>query len=431
MPSTQASRPLPRSLYAQTARPGVPAPPVDGDKHVSVAVVGGGFTGLSAALHLAQAGVDVAVLEANEPGWGASGRNGGQVNPGLKYEPDEIERDFGPELGARMVAFSGNAPNTVFDLVRQHQITCEGRQSGTLRAAYTAKHAAPLRPAAEQWQRRGAPVELLEQDAVRTATGSDRYLCAMLDRRGGSVNPLGYARGLAEAAANAGATIHGSSPAQRIQRHGTKWSVQTPGGFVSADTLILATNAYTDALWPGLRRSIVPVFSGIIASEPLSDELAARIMPERSVLYENGAITVYYRLDASNRLLMGGRSPMRDLDDPAQFAWMVRYTTKLWPDLADVKWTHCWNGQLAVTTDHYPHFHEPAEGVLVSLGYNGRGVAMATAMGGELARRALGTPVPELNMPVTSIKEIPFHALWRNAARGRIVYGRIRDALGL
>ena len=431
MPLPHGAKPLPASLYAETARPGIPAPPLEGDRTVSVAVIGGGFTGLSAALHLARAGVDVAVLEANQPGWGASGRNGGQVNPGLKYDPDQIERDFGPELGARMVALSGNAPNAVFDLIRQHQITCEARQSGTLRAAYAAKHAGPLRSIAEQWQGRGAPVEVLEQDAIRTATGSDRYVCAMLDRRGGSLNPLGYARGLAEAASHAGATIHGSSPALAIQRQGTHWAVSTPGGTVRAEKLVLATNGYTGDVWPGLRRSIVPVFSGIVASEPLPDHLAAQIMPERSVLYENGAITVYYRLDESNRVLMGGRSPMRDIDDPAQFAWLVRYTAKLWPDLAGLRWTHCWNGQLAVTTDHYPHFHEPAEGVVVGLGYNGRGVAMATAMGGELARRILGSPAAALDMPVTTLKEIPFHALWRSAAQARIVYGRIRDTLGL
>ena len=127
---------LPPSLYAETARPAVMTQPLDGDKRVSIAIIGGGFTGLSTALHLAEQGADVMVLEAHEPGWGASGRNGGQVNPGLKQDPDQVEADFGPELGRRMIAMSWNAPNVVFDLIKRHQITCEALQSGTIRAAY-------------------------------------------------------------------------------------------------------------------------------------------------------------------------------------------------------------------------------------------------------------------------------------------------------
>ena len=142
---TRDRKPLPPSLYAQTARPPIAAPALDGDKRVSIAIVGGGFTGLSAALHLAENGADVALLEAHEPGWGASGRNGGQVNPGLKHDPDRVERDFGPDLGRRMVSMSGEVPNLVFDLVRRHQIVCEALQSGTLRAAFDARSAAGVR----------------------------------------------------------------------------------------------------------------------------------------------------------------------------------------------------------------------------------------------------------------------------------------------
>lgn len=425
------ARPLPPSLYAETARPPVAAPPLDGDRRVSVAVVGGGFTGLSAALHLAERGVDVAVLEAHEPGWGASGRNGGQVNPGLKYDPDQVEADFGPDLGRRMVAFSWNAPNVVFDLIRTNQIQCEARQGGTIRAAYAPKNADEVRSTAEQCERRGMPVDLLEADGIRGMAATGRYLAAVLDRRGGSVNPLGYARGLAEAAARAGASIHGDSPVTQITRANGGWSVQTPTGTLHAEKLVLATNAYTDDIWPGLRRSIVPVFSGILATEPLPRSVRDRILPEGTSLYENGQITVYYRMDVNGRLLMGGRSPMRDGVTTETLRWLVRYTERLWPDLRNVRWTHAWNGQLAVTTDHYPHLHEPAPNALICLGYNGRGVAMATAMGGEIARRLTGTPEAELNMPVTDLKAIPFHGLWKQAAAARIVYGRIRDRLGL
>ena len=248
MPPTR--KPLPPSLYAETARPAAPTPPLDGDKRVAVAVVGGGFTGLSAALHLAEAGADVAVLEAQEPGWGASGRNGGQVNPGLKHDPDAIEADFGPDLGARMVAMSGDAPNVVFDLIRRHQITCEAMQGGTLRAAFSRRSAAAVRTSAAQGARRGGPVTVLEGDAIAAATGARRYICAMLDRRGGQVNPLGYARGLAQAAMQAGAAVHGATPVTAMRRNGGEWHVATPTGTVRAEHVVLATNGYTDDLWP-------------------------------------------------------------------------------------------------------------------------------------------------------------------------------------
>ena len=423
--------PLPRSLYAETARPAITTPPLEGTRRVSVAIVGGGFTGLSAALHLAQAGTDVVVIDAHEPGWGASGRNGGQVNPGLKHDPDEVERDFGPDLGARMITFSGAAPQLVFDLIRRHQIQCEARQGGTLRAAAAIKQGDGVRITAEQWSRRGAPVEFLGRREMHDATGTDRYACALLDRRGGTLNPLGYARGLADAAQRAGARIHGDTPATRVTRQGGRWLVTTPQGSLDAEHLVIATNGYTDDLWPGLRRSIVPLFSGILATEALTKPLRARLLSEGASLYEVGQITVYYRLDDQGRLLMGGRSPMRDVTDVATLRWLARYAERLWPEIAGARWTHAWSGQIAVTTDHYPHLHQPADNVLLCLGYNGRGVAMATAMGREIARRTLGTPVTELDMPVTNLKPIPFHGLWRGAAAARIAYGRIRDALGL
>jgi glycine/D-amino acid oxidase-like deaminating enzyme len=434
MPQRESARvraPLPRSLYAETARPAPATPPLDGDKRVSVAVIGGGFTGLSAALHLAERGVDVAVLEAHEPGWGASGRNGGQVNPGLKHDPDVVEHDFGSDLGARMVALSGNAPNVVFELIQRHQIDCQALQSGTLRAAVSERDTAGIRATGVQWERREAPVALLDAAALRQTTGTARYVSALLDRRGGQVNPLGYARGLAQAATQAGAAIFGGTPAQRVQRDGALWHVATPTGTVRADKLVLATNGYSDDLWSGLRRSIVPVFSAIVASEPLPEGLANDIMPSRSVLYELGRVTVYYRLDRDNRLLMGGRCVQREITEPRELRYLVDYACRLWPALRGIGWTHGWSGQLAITQDHYPHVHEPHDDALVCLGYNGRGVAMSTAMGPQLAHRIIGGRAAEFDMPITTMREIPFHALWRSAVTARMIHGRIRDWLGL
>jgi glycine/D-amino acid oxidase-like deaminating enzyme len=151
-------------------------------------------------------------------------------------------------------------------------------------------------------------------------------------------------------------------------------------------------------------------------------------MPTRSSLYEIGNVTVYYRFSPDNRLLMGGRSVQRDVDHPDTLRYLTDYAARLWPVLKGAQWTHGWSGRLAYTPDHYPHIHQPDENVLVCLGYNGRGVAMSTAMGPQLATRILGGPI---DMPITTIKEMPFHALWRSGVAARVAYGRIRDALGL
>jgi glycine/D-amino acid oxidase-like deaminating enzyme len=422
---------LPPSLYADTAVPPVAAPPLDTDRAVSVAIIGGGLAGLSTALHLAEQGTDAIVLEAQEPGWGASGNNGGQLNPGLKLDPDAIEAEFGADLGGRMIAFAYDTPNFTLDLIHRHRIACEARQNGTLRAGYHAASAAAIENTAEQCIRRGMPVSVLDRNAVREATGTDRYARAMLDRRGGDLQPLSYARGLAGAAIAAGAAVHGETPALSLRREAGRWRIVTPRAVVRAEKILIATNGFTDDLWPGLRRTIVPVFSSIAATEPLPDDIARQIMPARPVLYESGHITVYYRVDASNRLLIGGRGPMQWIRDPAAVSYLMRYASRLWPALRPVRWTHGWNSRLAMTADHYPHVHEPGRGALVYLGCNGRGVALATAMGRQLARRLIGGDVAQIDMPVTTPKPIRFHALWPVAVRSAVLYGRIRDRLGL
>jgi glycine/D-amino acid oxidase-like deaminating enzyme len=393
-----------------------------------VAVVGSGITGLSTALHVAQSGAAVVLLEAEEIGFGASGRNGGQVNPGLKPDPDTVERDFGADLGRRMNALAGSAPALVFELVKRHGIACDARRNGTLRAAVRARHAAAIRETCTQLGRRGAPVELLEGDALARATGTDRYSCALLDRRGGDLNPLLYARGLARAAIEAGARVHAKSRVLGMQRVDGGWRLDTGRASVTARHLVLATNGYTDDLWPGLRRTVVPLFGAIAATAPLAEAARRIILPDRPVLYESGNITVYYRVDSQHRLLIGGRGPMREIDTPAAIPHLTRYAAKLWPVLKGAEWTHAWGGRLAMTRDHYPHVHEPAAGVLICLGYNGRGVAMATAMGRALADR-IAHPSLAFDMPLTPIAPIPLHAFWRVAVKAAILSGRVRDVL--
>jgi len=404
--------------------------PLGGDTRAEVIVVGGGITGLSTALHLAESGIAVSLLEAHVPGWGASGRNGGQVNPGLKVDPDLVVQRFGADLGERMNALSGGAPEFVFKLIERLHIDCEARRNGTLRAAVSARQAARLRTTAAQLRARGVAVELLAGSALEEASGTQRYSLALFDPRGGDLHPLRYARALAKAARAVGAQLYDNSRALRLERQGERWRVSTAGGSISAPRVVLATNGYTDDLWPKLKTTIIPLFSAIAASAPLTDAAARRILPRRSVLYEIGAVTCYYRVDCRQRLLFGGRGPMREVSDAASIKHLLTYAEHLWPGVGPFTWTHAWSGQLAMTTDHYPHVHEPEPGVTICLGYNGRGVAMSTVMGALLAAR-MANPDAGFDMPVTKMRGIPFHPFWRTGVRAAIVRGRLIDWLGV
>ncbi|HEX9474727.1 MAG TPA: FAD-binding oxidoreductase [Steroidobacteraceae bacterium] len=429
--STPLERDAPLCLYAATARAPVPTPPLRSDARTKIAVVGAGYTGLSAALHLAERGVAVTLLEAHAPGWGAAGRNGGQVNAGLKHEPDAVERHLGKIYGPRLVQLAGEAPAYLFRLIARLDIECEARCEGTIRAAYHPRHAADLRASVDQWRQRGTIVEPWDAGRIAGATGTRRYVAASFDPRGGSVNPLGLARGLTAAAIAAGARIHGESRAQRLERAGSGWRVVTPGGVVRADRVLLTTDGYTDDLWPGLRTSIVPVYSSIIASQPLPASLRASILPGGGVVYESGEVTTYYRLDRDGRLLMGGRGAQRRLTGRADYEHLRRYALRLWPSLDGIEWTHWWNGQFALTPDFYPRLHAPARNLLIGLGYSGRGVALGAAVGAQLAAAAAGAELETLALPATPVPHIPFHALWRAGVTTRVAYARLLDALGL
>jgi glycine/D-amino acid oxidase-like deaminating enzyme len=418
------------NLYKDTAEPVPATAPLDGDRQADVTVIGAGYTGLSAALHLALGGIKVVVLEAREVGFGASGRNGGQVNPGLKPDPDEILKSYGAELGARMLSFAGSAPDVVFNLIERHGIACEAQRAGMLRAATHPRHVPAVRASTAQYLRLGAPVEFLPRDAIAKMSGTDRYHGAMLDRRGGAINPLSYARGLARAAIAAGATLHGGTRALDLTGHGGGWRIRCAKGSVSSTQVLIATNGYSDDLWPGLRRSIVPVFSSIAATAPLPDAIARSILPGGQVLWESGTVTVYYRLDGARRLLIGGRGPMREIEAPADIGFILRYARRLWPALESATWTHAWGGQLAITADHVPHVHAPAPGIWICLGYNGRGVALASALGAQLAQR-IADPRSPLDLPLTGIKPFALHAAWPLGVTAAVTCGRIRDYFGL
>jgi len=419
---------LPNSLWAATARSPIAAPALQEEMHVEVCIVGAGFTGLSAALHLAERGADVAVLDAEEPGWGASGRNGGQVIPGLKHDPDDLEAFFGETKGSRLASWAGAAPDLVFDLIERHRIDCAARRSGWIQAVHAATALPNVEGRRAQWTQRGAPVEILSRSEVSRLLGSDAFVAGLLDRRGGSLQPLSYARGLADAAQRAGARILGNSRALELRQNGESWRINTIAGSITASNIILCTNGYTDHLWPGLEKTVIPAFSYQVATEPLPESLRRRILPEGHVCSDTRRLLAYFRLDQEGRLVVGARGKPKDSEDPADYKPVKAELMRLFPDLGDVGFEFFWAGKVALTADHLPHLHEPAPGILVGLGYNGRGVAAATAMGVVLAERASGTPAEELPVPVSKLRPIPFHALHGPALKTLVALRGLRDS---
>lgn len=419
------------SLWTATANRVPEYPPLQGTARADVVVIGGGFTGLSAAVHLAETGAQVILVEAQQPGWGASGRNGGQINPGLKDGPSGILAKFGQTQGARMIDMAGTAADLVFELIETHGIQCDAIRPGWIRAAHTPKTLRALHDLAADWQKHGAPVEPLTRDEIVRLTGTESYIGGLIDRRGGNLQPLNYALGLADAATAQGAVIHGLSPVTRIQREGTDYVVQAGSGSVRADKVLICTNAYTGDFHQPLAQSVLPVRSVQVATAPLSDNLRSSILPDLHSLSDARRLLLYFRTDAYGRFVMGGRGTYNDSSTRRQIAWLRKVSVELFPQLDGVEWQHAWGGFVALTRDHYPHLHEVQPGMMAGLGYNGRGVAIATAMGRVMARWAAGARGDDLDFPLSPVKPLPLAFAREWVVEAEILRLRFLDKLGV
>lgn len=396
------------SLWSATAPPAPNCPPLAGTTDTDTVVVGAGYTGLSCALHLARTGHSVVVLEAEEPGFGCSGRNGGQVNPGsTRMAPSEVLSILGPERGERFLAFGHRSTDIVFDLVERYGIECEALRPGYVQGAYGKRGLDMCETWVREWGERGVDVTMLDAGGIRDLIGAQRYDGGLVDGRGGNIQPLAFARGLADAAIGEGAAVHGGSAVTGIQRNGQGWRVSTDAGHVNCAHVVLATNGYTDDLWPGLRQSIVPTTSFVTATKPLGHNHLAGILPGRHAVSETARILVYYRLDAAGRFIIGGHGNLFDGREFGDNRHVQAEAARLFPELADVEWEYHWAGWPAITPDHLPKLFRLDEGVFAGLGYNGRGVGSATLMGQQLAQVVSGEGEPLIE--VTPLKRFALH----------------------
>jgi len=404
----------PRShgLWEKTAPQPPVTPALAGAVNADVVVVGGGYTGLSSSLHLAEAGVKVVLLEAKEIGFGGAGRNVGLINAGMWVMPDDLPGVLGPVYGERLLDLLGNAPRLVMEFIDRHGIACELERNGTLHVAVGESGLKEIEDRARQWAARGAPVTLLDAAETAKRVGSSAYTGSLLDMRAGTLQPLAYARGLAHAAVKAGVSIHTSSPVIGTERKGNRWTVRTAKGEVTADWIIVATDAYSTGPWEMVRNEQVhlPYFN--LATRPLSDNLRRSILAGREGVWDTKEILSSYRMDQAGRLVFGSVGALRNTGLQVHTAWAKRSLKKLFPQLGDVEFECEWYGKIGMTDNALPRFHRFAPNVVGFSGYNGRGIAPGTVFGRTLAQLILGqTTEADLPLPLTAPSEPSFRAV--------------------
>jgi glycine/D-amino acid oxidase-like deaminating enzyme len=404
--------------------------PVANGERVDLAIVGGGILGLSTALHAARLGLSVRLLEAGEIGSGASGLNGGQVIPGLKYDPEALLTRFGPERGAALVEFAAATADSVFDLIRDERLDVPHSRSGWIQAAHTQNALRMITERQRQWSALGADCALLDAGEIERLTGTTGYIGGWLDRRAGVIDPLAYTLELARLCVAAGVVIAVNERATSLTQREAIWEVTTASGrTVTASTVVVATNAYADALVPGLARTIIPLHSFQIATAPLPAALGRHILPEGQAVSDSRRILVYFRKSPDGRLILGGRGRTTVPRHAEDWAHLVSAMARLFPLLAGIPIERRWFGRVALTPDHLPHIHEPEPGLLSVAGCQGRGVGLMTALGPRLAAYAKDRDPEALPLPLTPIRPIPFHRFRRLGVATAIGWYRTLDAM--
>ena len=422
----------PDSLWAAMTPAGPVLSELVGTAEADVVVIGAGFTGLSSALHLREAGVDVAIVEAMEPGWGASGRNNGQVIPTLsRRDPEDIIAKHGA-VGERFVGLLRDSAGTLFDVARRYQIQAEQEQTGWVQPVHSPGRIKIAERRVRQWSKFGAPVELLTRDQTRQMLGSDAWYGGFWNKSGGHINPLALSRGLARVVLKQGCRIYARSPAIAFERRNNRWMVRTEKGEISGRALILASNAYTGefskSLMPAIAHEVMPVLSWQMATQPLPDSVRASVIPGRQAMSDTHGELYFARYDARNRLVTGGA-----VIGPGNKAERIKQRVaerlqRLWPQIGRVELNYVWNGYVGMTSDFFPRIHRLAPDAYGWIGCNGRAVALAIALGDELSKAVRGIPEKDLALPFSDPVPIPAHGLLRRLAPLMLMAYRWRDA---
>ena len=415
----------PPSLYAVTADAGLRFPPLDGDTRADVAIVGGGYTGLSAALHLAEAGIDVVLIEAEQVGWGASGRNGGQLHSGQRRDQDWLEERLGLQAGQRLWQLAEEAKALVHALIAKHGIDAEWRP-GLIETVHKARLVDDERTYAEKLATRYGydQVSWLDRAALAEAIGTDIYHGGRRDMGAGHLQPLKFAQGLARAAAKAGARIYEGTRVLRVVGNSVEVAAPSPPASsshslsrgaalsppgrgressdtadgssrsftVTADTIILAGNGYLNGIDGYTEARVMPIDNYILATEPIAAGMAGGIIPGGEAVSDTRFVVYYFRPTLDGRLVFGGGETYTRRAPADTVAFVRRHLRRVYPQLAGTKVDYAWGGTLAITLPRLPFIRKIRNGVYAAAGYSGQGVGLAPFAGKILAEAITGAP---------------------------------------
>ncbi|MDN5733728.1 MAG: FAD-binding oxidoreductase [Psychrobacter sp.] len=375
------------------------------DTQAAVCVIGGGYTGLSAAIHLAEKGIKVVLLESQSIGSGGSGKSVGLVNAGTWARPDDLSISLGEADGERLTAALGQAPGLVFDLIKRYDIDAQATQAGNIHMAHNAKGEIDVDIRYEQLSRRGANVEVLTGSKCHEYCGTTSINKALLDHRAGTINPLAYVRGLAKVAASLGVTIYEHSAVESLEKVGSHWYARTAKACVKSERVIIATNAYTEGEWTDIAKTFYLVYYYQIASEPLSGAAAERILPYNTGAWDTRLALSSFRRDNDGRLLLGTVGGMQMKPKSFYQSWANSVQKSYYPDLPAFDWQYEWCGSFGFTQDHIFRVMEPDEGLLTATAYNGRGITTGTLMGKCFADYIVTGKRDSIPLPFKTLEE--------------------------
>lgn len=422
------------SLWASTAEPLRDFPVLSGESQADVVIIGAGYTGLSAAHHIARSGLAPVVLEANRPGWGASGRNGGVITAKFRLSFREIDAAHGRAMAQRMCEIAHESTDMVEELVSEFAISgARLTRTGQVKAAH---NHVTLQAAIDEanWMKRqmgDAEVRILDAREVREETGSEAFVGGVLNPGSGGIHPLNYVRGLADGVARRGVPVYQDSPVLKLRREGGGIVAETPRGAVRAKQAIIATNSYSDLTdaTRHMQRTLVPFRSAIVATDTLPRNLAGRLMPTGRTYTETKRMMRWFRM-VDNRVIFGGRGAFGRQDSESAFDALRKAMVGIFPELSDVPLAYKWSGLVGMTLDSVPHIGRLDDRTLFAMGYNGAGVAMSSLMGRYLAAFVRGE-TPEVGLlDASRLKAIPFYPLREPAVRMVAGWYQFLDAIG-
>ncbi len=418
-------------LWRKTAGVRSPAPALQGDRKTDVLVVGGGFTGMAAALGARDSGLDVALLEGNEIGSAASGRNNGLViSHHSKAAPSEFEAAYGKTVGERYNRMVADSAGVAFGLMQRFNINAHQVQEGWIQPAHTEATLARARRFHDEWKAFGAQVSWLDRAEVSARIGSP-YLGGWMVHNSGHINPFAMTVGLAGALEREGVTIYENSRAARIEKVDGGWRVFTASGSITAPEVVLATNALTGDIWPGLKKTLVPLKVFQAATDPLPEALRAGILVGNPAVSDMRNDIRYFHYDRDNRLVSGGTHTLWFDEADRGRAKVSRMLGKAFPAFAgEPNMVEYWHGTFAVVPDRRPRLYRLAPGLVFGGVYSGRGVALSMALGQEIGRWAAGRRTDaQMPLPVTGMKPVPFHPVAVQVANRMHPWSRLKDRL--